>query len=243
MAPARLRPPPFVTRRRLAAELGHRLPPPGARIGLLGGSFNPAHAGHRHICEQALKRLQLDEVWWLVSPQNPLKPAAGMGRLADRLERARAVAGHPRIRVTALERLLRSTLTAETLTALAGWFPQVRFVWLMGADNLAQVHRWAAWQEIFHTVGVAVLDRPAYSLAPLAGKAARRFARARVPEPHAGTLAFEPPPAWTFLHIPRSALSATALRARAPSPGSRETDEESGPLGGRRDGAAAATRG
>jgi nicotinate-nucleotide adenylyltransferase len=242
MVSSRLRPPPFVTPRRLAQALGDRLPPDGARVGLLGGSFNPAHAGHRHISEQALKRLQLDEVWWLVSPQNPLKPVDGMGRLAERVERARATASHPRIRVTALERLLRTTLTAETLAALTHWFPRVRFVWLMGGDNLAQVHRWSAWQDIFHTVGVAVVDRPAYSLAPLAGKAARRFARARVPETQAGTLALGSPPAWTFLHIPRSALSATALRARAPSPGSRETGEESGPTGGR-EATAAAIRG
>jgi nicotinate-nucleotide adenylyltransferase len=217
-----LRPPPYVSRRVLAAELGGRLPAPGARVGLLGGSFNPAHAGHRHISALALKRLGLDEVWWLVSPQNPLKPSAGMARLSDRLARAEAVA-HPRgarlpIRVTALERHLPSTLTAETLRALTVWFPHARFVWLMGADNLGQIDRWARWQEIFHTVGVAVLDRPAYSLKPLAGKAARRFARARVPEAEAGTLALRPPPAWTFLHIPKSALSATALRARAPSP-------------------------
>jgi nicotinate-nucleotide adenylyltransferase len=217
-----LRPPPTVPRRVLAAELGGRLPHPGARIGLLGGSFNPAHAGHRHISALALKRLDLDAVWWLVSPQNPLKPAHGMARLAERLAGAAAVAHPPGtrlpIRVTALERHLPSALTAETLRALAGWFPQARFVWLMGADNLAQIDRWARWQEIFHTVGVAVLDRPAYSFRPLAGKAARRFARARVPEAEAGTLALKSPPAWTFLHIPKSALSATALRARAPSP-------------------------
>ncbi|CAE7894105.1 proA, partial [Symbiodinium necroappetens] len=173
--------------------------------------------GQGQVCLQALKRLGLDEVWWLVSPQNPLKPVAGMGRLADRLARARAVAAHPRLRVTALERRLPTALTAETLRALRHWFAGVHFVWLMGADNLGQIHRWTAWQEIFHTVGVAVLDRPSYSFTPVAGKAARRFARARIPERKAGRLASAPPPAWTFLHIPRSALSATALRARAPS--------------------------
>jgi nicotinate-nucleotide adenylyltransferase len=225
----RLRPPPFVTPSRLAAELGHRLPPPGARIGLLGGSFNPAHAGHLHISRQALTRLRLDEVWWLVSPQNPLKPVVGMGRLADRMESACGQARDPRIRVTALERLVGSTLTADTLQALTRWLPHVRFVWLMGADNLAQMHRWAAWQEIFHLADVAVLDRPAYSLQSMAGKAARRFARARVPEGEAGTLALRSPPAWTFLHIPRSSLSATALRARAPL---AATGSESGPDGG-----------
>ncbi len=227
------RPPPFVTRSRLAAELGGWLPPPGRRIGLLGGSFNPAHAWHRQISQQALKRLRLDEVWWLVSPQNPLKPVTGMGRLSDRLTRARQVARHPHLRVTALERLLPGTLTADTLRALTHWFPRTSFVWLMGADNLSQIDRWAAWQEIFHTVGVAVLDRPSYSLQSVAGKAARRFAGARIPEMRAGKLALAAPPAWTFLHIPRSALSATALRAHAPSaiPGSGA--DQSGLHGGR----------
>ncbi|WP_421708154.1 nicotinate-nucleotide adenylyltransferase [Algihabitans sp.] len=220
-----------MTRRRLAAELDGWLPPPGARIGLLGGSFNPAHAGHVHISMQALKRLRLDEVWWLVSPQNPLKSQTGMGRLADRLARSRHLARHPRLRVTALERLLPGTLTADTLSALVGWFPGRRFMWLMGADNLCQIDRWAAWQEIFHTVGVAVLDRPAYSFAPVAGKAARRFARARVPEKSAGRLVLASPPAWTFLHIPKSSLSATALRARAPSPSPEVGMDESGPGG------------
>ncbi|WP_119167154.1 nicotinate-nucleotide adenylyltransferase [Algihabitans albus] len=228
---SRLRPPPFVTRRRLAAELGGWLPPPGARIGLLGGSFNPAHVGHLHISQQALKRLQLDEVWWLVSPQNPLKSQAGMARLGDRLAQAKQLARHPRLRITALERLLPGTLTADTLRALVHWFPGTRFAWLMGADNLGQIDRWAAWQEIFHTVGVAVLDRPAYSFTPVAGKAARRFVRARIPERSAGRLVLASPPAWTFLHIPKSALSATALRARAPSAIPEDGMDKSGPRG------------
>lgn len=187
------------------------------RIGLLGGSFNPAHEGHRHISLEALKRLGLDEVWWLVSPQNPLKPVAGMAPLAERLESARAVADHPRLRVTALERHYRSAYTAETLVRLRRAFPKVRFVWLMGADNLIQIPRWHRWAAIFRTVPVAILDRGSYSNEALTGMAARRFSADRVPAHRASALAGQEPPAWVFLPIRRHAASATAIRARRQS--------------------------
>lgn len=184
------------------------------RIGILGGSFNPAHQGHRHISLQALKRLRLDEVWWLVSPQNPLKPQAGMAPFDARIESAQIVADHPRIRVTDVEKDLGTTYTAETLAKLVRRFSNHRFVWLMGADNLAQISRWNRWTQIFQTVPVAVFDRPSYSLEALSGKAARRFRRERVKESRAGRLADMRPPAWVFLHTPLNATSATALRAR-----------------------------
>ena len=141
------------------------------RIGLLGGSFNPAHRGHLHLSLTALQRLDLDEVWWLVSPQNPLKPVAGMAPFAARLDQARQVAaGHKRIRVTDLEnRLGGSHYTADTLKALRRRFPRLRFVWLMGGDNLVQIRHWERWAEIFRTVPIAVFDRPSYS-----AKGARR---------------------------------------------------------------------
>ena len=147
------------------------------RIGLLGGSFNPAHRGHLHLSLTALKCLDLDEVWWLVSPQNPLKPVAGMAPFADRLEQARQIAaGHNRIRVTDLEnRLGGSHYTADTLRILRRRFPRLRFVWLMGGDNLAQIPHWERWTEIFRTVPIAVFDRPSYSLKALAGRAAQAF--------------------------------------------------------------------
>jgi len=196
-----------------------RKPPSRSRaIGLLGGSFNPAHAGHRHISEMALKRLGLDEVWWLVSPQNPLKPAAGMAPFAERLAGARAVARHPRIRVTGVEAELGTTYTAETLRRLARRFPRDRFIWLMGADNLAQIHQWKDWQQIFNTVAVAVFDRPSYCLRALASPAAHRFSRNRVPESASGALCRRRPPAWVFLVGPLNPLSATATRARRRSP-------------------------
>ena len=184
------------------------------RIGILGGSFNPAHQGHRHISLQALKRLRLDEVWWLVSPQNPLKPQVGMAPFEARIDSAKTVADHPRIRVTDVEKGLGTTYTAETLARLVRRFPNHRFVWLMGADNLAQISRWNRWTRIFQTVPVAVFDRPTYSLGALSGRAARRFHRERIKESRAGRLADMRPPAWVFLHTPLNATSATALRAR-----------------------------
>lgn len=188
----------------------------GLRIGLLGGSFNPAHAGHRHISLYALKALKLDQVWWLVSPQNPLKSSAGMGSLAERLEWARVAARHPRIRVTDLECSLGTRYTADTLRQLTRRFPKTRFVWLMGADNLRQIPRWRDWARIFRLVPIAVFSRPTYSLGALGGMAAQRFARRRVPDLRARGLADAEPPAWTFLRNPLHPASATAIRrARA----------------------------
>ncbi|MDJ0945725.1 MAG: nicotinate-nucleotide adenylyltransferase [Kiloniellales bacterium] len=197
----------------LARALGGFLPPPGYRAGLLGGSFNPAHEGHRMISLVALKRLGLDEVWWLVSPQNPLKPAEGMADLAQRLDSARRIADHPRIRVTALESALGTQYTAETLRALTCRLPRVSFVWVMGADNLQQIPAWKDWMQIFHLLPVAILDRPSYALGALAGLAARRFSRWRKPERAARRLPEMEPPAWVFLHGPLSTQSATRIRA------------------------------
>ena len=183
-------------------------------IGLLGGSFNPAHAGHRHISVMALKRLRLDELWWLVSPQNPLKPVAGMAPFAERLVGAKAISRHPRIRVTGIEAALKTTYTAETLRLLARRFPRDRFIWLMGADNLAQIHHWKDWTQIFSTVAVAVFARPSYCLRALASLAAHRLSRNRVAESASGALRRRRPPAWVFLVGPLNPLSATAIRAR-----------------------------
>jgi nicotinate-nucleotide adenylyltransferase len=182
-------------------------------IGLLGGSFNPAHDGHRHISLMALKRLGLDEVWWMVSPQNPLKPVAGMAPFARRLAGARAAGRHPRIKATDIEVRLGSSYTAETLTRLVRRLPRLKFVWLMGADNLRQIDQWRDWPQIFRRVLVAVFARPTYSLRALAGKAACRFARFRMSETAAHKLARAAPPRWVFLTGPQSPLSATAIRA------------------------------
>jgi nicotinate-nucleotide adenylyltransferase len=222
------------TLRRLAPPIRRR---GTRRIGLLGGSFNPAHDGHRHVSLLALHRLELDEVWWLVSPQNPLKPIAGMAPFAGRLAEARRVANHPRIHVTDIEADLGTAYTADTLPKLLRRFPGVRFVWLMGADNLVQIDRWRDWRTIFGTLAIAVFDRPHYSLRALACKAARRFRRARLKESQAGALADVPPPAWVFLRTRLNATSATAIRARRgakPWTGARGRGRRSG-LGATRD--------
>jgi len=184
------------------------------RIGLLGGSFNPAHAAHRHISLEALRRLDLDEVWWLVSPGNPLKSTADMASFSKRLARAVETARHPRIRVMDLERKLGTRYSADTLTALKTLMPHTELVWLMGADNLATFHHWRDWEAIFNAVPVAIFDRPHYFRRALSAKAARRFHAARVTETRARTLAGMKPPAWVFIHCPRHPLSATAIRAR-----------------------------
>jgi nicotinate-nucleotide adenylyltransferase len=184
------------------------------RVGLLGGSFNPAHDGHRHISLEALKRLGLDEIWWLVAPQNPLKPSRGMAPFAKRLAAARATARSPRIKVLDLEARLGTHYTVETVTAIRRLFPRTRFVWLMGADNLKQIRHWRRWREIFRAIPIAVLDRPTYSLAALSDLAAQAFARYRVSPGAARNLADHRPPAWTFLPIKLSHQSASAIREK-----------------------------
>jgi nicotinate (nicotinamide) nucleotide adenylyltransferase/ribosome silencing factor RsfS/YbeB/iojap len=180
---------------------------------LLGGSFNPAHGGHLHLSRLALQHLDLDEVWWLVSPQNPSKPVAGMAPFAERVEQAATVAANdPRIRVTDIEAKLGTTYTADTLRALRRRFPRARFVWLMGGDNLGQIPYWKGWQDIFRTVPIAVFARAPTSFKALAGRAAHRFAKARVPEASARRLALLPPPAWVFFHTRLDPRSATRIR-------------------------------
>ena len=184
------------------------------RVGLLGGSFNPAHAGHRHISLAALRRLGLDEVWWLVSPQNPLKASDGMAPLARRMAQAQAQAVQAPIRVTDIERVLGTRFTVDTLAALRLLFPATRFVWLMGADNLAQMAHWQRWPDLCHLMPFAVLDRPGNGTRALAGAVARRYPARRLGEHAVRQLVDAAPPAWSFIHSRLSPLSATALRAR-----------------------------
>lgn len=193
-------------------RLGNRR---GLRIGLMGGSFNPAHEGHVMIAELALKRLGLHRVWWLVSPQNPLKSATDMAPMEVRVAQAKAIATDPRIEVTTVEADLGTRYTADTIRALRKRFPGTRFVWVMGADNLAQMPAWRDWTYILNTVGVAVFDRPTYSLRALSGRTARRFARFRLPERKARLLAMHRPPAWVFHHTLLNPISATQIRQRA----------------------------
>jgi nicotinate-nucleotide adenylyltransferase len=185
---------------------------PGMRIGLLGGSFNPPHEAHRAISLEALRRLKLDRVWWLVAPRNPLKDSSALPSLGPRVEAARNLARHPRIDVTGFSG--GSVYTADLLGDLQRRFPGTRFVWLMGADNLPAFHRWRDFEDIFARVPIAVFDRPGYRLKARASRAAQRFADYRVDETDAVGLADLIPPAWTLLTHPLSGLSSTALRAR-----------------------------
>ena len=187
----------------------------GRRVGLLGGSFNPAHEGHRHISLVALSRLGLDEVWWLVSPQNPLKSRRDMVGFSRRFAMARLQARHPRILVTDLEKRLGTRYTYDTLTALSRYYPKTRFVWLMGADNLGQIHRWQRWRGIFETYPIAVFDRPLYGMQALAGHAAAAFARARRDQTNSRDLVTATPPAWIFFPSRLEPLSSTQLRKAA----------------------------
>ncbi len=186
--------------------------PPALRVGLLGGSFNPAHDGHRYVSVEAIKRLRLDQVWWLVSPQNPLKAASGMAPLTERMAGAKAAACHPRLKVLALETSLGTRYTADTLARLGRW-PGHRFVWLMGADNLAQLPRWRKWREILAGCAVAVFERHPYSYAALSGPVGLGFASARLADERADELAQQPPPAWVFMRMRPHPASATAIRA------------------------------
>jgi nicotinate-nucleotide adenylyltransferase len=185
----------------------------GLRIGLLGGSFNPAHAGHLHVSEMALNRLGLNYVWWLVSPQNPLKTTAEMAPLQQRLASARAIAmHHPRFRVSDIETVMGTRYTIDTIRGLKRRFPRARFVWLMGSDNLLTFHRWRHWQRLAELVPVAIVMRPGAILAPLTAVARRRFATSMVRSER--MLASARPPAFAVLDAKRSHASATALRLR-----------------------------
>ncbi|WP_339107741.1 nicotinate-nucleotide adenylyltransferase [Thioclava sp. GXIMD4216] len=184
---------------------------PGMRIGLLGGSFDPAHQGHAHISRVALRRFGLDQVWWLLSPGNPLK-AKGPAPLAARMRRAREVMPDPRIKITDLEQRLGTCFTADTLRALQAHYRQVDFVWLMGADNLIQIDRWDHWQDIFDRMPVGVLARPGVRLRARCSKAARVFAHAKLPGWRSQELAAGPAPRWCFINMPMSSESSTRIR-------------------------------
>ncbi|UWQ03699.1 nicotinate-nucleotide adenylyltransferase [Aliiroseovarius crassostreae] len=193
----------------------HALPyaAPGQVIGLLGGSFDPAHEGHVHITREALKRFGLDRVWWLVSPGNPLKKH-GPAPLDDRLRHAREVMVHPRVEVTDLERRTGTRYTAETLAALQRLYPQVRFVWLMGADNLAEFHRWDNWRWIMDHVPVGVIARPGDRVQARMSVAALIYRDARLRGRDAQRLANSKAPAWTLINAPMRDISSSQIRAK-----------------------------
>jgi nicotinate-nucleotide adenylyltransferase len=186
---------------------------PGLRIGLFGGTFDPPHAAHRAASLLALRRLQLDRIWWLVTPGNPLKDTRGLAPLGDRIAAARALARHPRIAVSGIEAAIGARYTVDTVKYLLTRCPGVRFVWIMGADNLRSFHRWYAWRRIASLLPIAVVDRLGPSLYASGSVAAQALRRARIPESAAKSLPARKPPAWVYLHGLKSPLSSTALRA------------------------------
>lgn len=204
------------SRFRLRPSGAVRLPPvsDGLRIGLYGGSFNPPHAGHRHVSRLALQRLRLDRLWWIVTPGNPLKDADELAPTGERVAAARRLANDPRIAVTAFEEEIGARYTVDTLAFLRRRFPRARFVWIMGADNLWGFHRWRGWRAIARMMPIAVIDRPGYTLRAIRSPAALWLGRFRIDEAMAPALPGLRPPAWVFLHGPRSALSSSELRLK-----------------------------
>ncbi len=197
----------------------------GQVIGLLGGSFDPAHAGHVHITSAALRHFRLDRIWWLVSPGNPLK-AHGPAPLPDRVAKAQALLRDPRVVVTGIEARFGTRYTAQTIARLQQTYPGVRFVWLMGADNLAQFDRWQDWQQIMARVPLGILARPGQNLAARASRAARIYRHARIKGTASRTLAQAAMPAWCFVNVPLMDISSSMIRARAAADQDLPTDEQ-----------------
>lgn len=186
---------------------------PGQVVGLFGGSFDPPHLGHVHVTLEAMKAFGLDRVWWLVSPGNPLK-SRGPAPLEQRLDAARAVMKHPRVEITGIEVLTETRATADTLAALRSLYPGVRFVWLMGADNLAQFHRWKDWRQIMDSVPVGVLARPGDRISARMSRAARVYADYRIDGQARHLLGRAEAPAWCFVNVPMVDVSSTEIRTR-----------------------------
>lgn len=188
----------------------------GLTVGLYGGSFNPAHAGHLHVSKHAIKRLKLDALWWLVSPHNPLKQRSDLAPLSKRIKHAQSIAKKQKIYITSIEKEMGTHYSIDTILQLKRRYVRTRFIWILGADNLADFHRWRNWQEIFKMLPIAVLDRPGYSLRACSSVAARTFRSSRLPARKAPLLKRWTPPAWTFLPGPLHPASATDIRARQP---------------------------
>ena len=188
---------------------------PGMSIGLFGGSFNPPHEGHVHVALLALQRARLDRVWWMVTPGNPLKEHDGLPSLEKRIALCRKMIRHPKVEITGFEAMFGTNYTEETLRRLIEIRPHLRFVWVMGADNLADFHRWQNWRQIAAMMPILIVDRPGSTLSYRSAPAAIALSRYRVDESDAPLLASLEPPAWCFVHGPRSSVSSTALRRAA----------------------------
>ncbi|GHB24765.1 putative nicotinate-nucleotide adenylyltransferase [Pseudovibrio japonicus] len=192
---------------------------PGNRIGLFGGSFNPPHTGHLLVAKTALRRLNLHQIWWLVTPGNPLKSLSNLAPLEERVAATKALAHHPQMKVTAFEKVLGTSYTASTLQQLRLRRPHLNFVWVMGADNLSNFHHWQNWQSIIEGVPVAIVDRPKATLSSLSAQVCQRYAFAQLKEKSADQLPERKAPCWTILRGPLDETSSTSLRKRGHGPG------------------------
>lgn len=181
-------------------------------VGLFGGSFNPPHNGHLLVAQTALRRLNLDQIWWMVTPGNPLKSTGNLASLTNRIQASRILTNHPKIKVTAFEATHDLHYTAKTLRFVSAHNPGVNFIWIMGADNLADFHNWTDWKQIMTNFPIAIIDRPGSTLSFLSSPAAQTFNFARIDEDDSQILAHKNSPAWCFLHGPRSSLSSTKIR-------------------------------
>nr|WP_170563246.1 nicotinate-nucleotide adenylyltransferase [Ruegeria atlantica] len=186
---------------------------PGQVIGLFGGSFDPPHQGHVHVTLEAMKAFGLDRVWWLVSPGNPLK-VQGPAPLTRRMAASRALMLHPRVEVTDIEALTETRATADTLAELRRLYPKVKFVWIMGADNLAQFHKWKDWRRIMDSVPVGVIARPGDRISARMSPAARLYARYRIDGQAPRLLGRVDAPAWCFVNVPMVEVSSSQIRER-----------------------------
>jgi nicotinate-nucleotide adenylyltransferase len=184
----------------------------GMTIGLFGGSFNPPHAGHRLVTLTALRRLKLDRIWWIVTPGNPLKNTNSLPPLHERMQACLNLMPEPMIDITGFEAEIGTRYTLDSLRYLKRRCPTVRFIWIMGADNLIQFHRWQGWEKIVRLMPIVVVDRPGRTLKATASLAAHALRRSRLPESHSAKLMHMTPPALVFIHGKRSSLSSTALR-------------------------------
>lgn len=184
----------------------------GMKIGLFGGSFNPPHEGHVHVSETALKRGQLDQVWWLVTPGNPLKDTSDLESLPKRIKKSHDIITHPKMKVTAFEAKHNVRYTQETLSLLLKLRPNLNFVWVMGADNLKSFHKWQNWRSIADMMPIMVIDRPGSTLSYRSAQAAIALSRYRIDETDSELLPYMQAPAWSFIHAPRSSSSSTAIR-------------------------------
>lgn len=190
----------------------------GQRIGLYGGSFNPPHDGHRQVALIALRRLRLDAIWWLVTPGNPLKATSDLPTQIERMDAVAEIAAHPQMSVSGMEAAFRTRYTADLARILKVRHPEIRFVWIMGGDNLATFHRWDRWRDIAGAFPIAVISRPGSLSAPLSSQAARALARYRIPESASGELALREPPVWVYINGPRTAASSTGIRRARTAP-------------------------